>query len=418
MVYKNYKMGSFNLHLIKTNRFKNIRMEIHFRNNINPETIVRRTLAFELLLESSKNYPTKRDIILKCEELYNANIYSKSSKVGNEVISTIVIDFLNPKYTDDDYLSEAIKLPFDIIFNPDIEDDSFNEEKLNTIKMRSIAEVSALKEQPNKYCVLKALEAMDKKSISSLSLLGDEESINKVTPSNIYQEYLSILEHDYIDVFVIGEFDENKIIDLINSHQHFNTIKNHEVTLYVDNKPTKKKKMVKDQGEFSQSHIEFILNANNLTEEETSYTAHLFNHILGGSSLDTRLYQKLRGENSLCYGVKSIYNKYDRLIIISTSVDYKNVSVAKKLIEETISSMKHITESELTKAKQAIITSINMTLDSPTGIISNYLFNAIADLDLIEDRIEKYQRITIKDVENLIKKISINTIYVMEGNHE
>lgn len=418
MVYKNYKMGSFNLHLIKTNRFKNIRMEIHFRNNINPETIVRRTLAFELLLESSKDYPTKRDIILKCEELYNANIYSKSSKVGNEVISTVVIDFLNPKYTDDDYLSEAIKLPFDIIFNPDIEDDSFNEEKLNTIKMRSIAEVSALKEQPNKYCVLKALEAMDKKSISSLSLLGDEESINKVTPSNIYQEYLSILEHDYIDVFVIGEFDENKIIDLINSHQHFNTIKNHEVTLYVDNKPTKKKKMVKDQGEFSQSHIEFILNANNLTEEETSYTAHLFNHILGGSSLDTRLYQKLRGENSLCYGVKSIYNKYDRLIIISTSVDYKNVSVAKKLIEETINSMKHITESELTKAKQAIITSINMTLDSPTGIISNYLFNAIADLDLIEDRIEKYQRITIKDVENLIKKISINTIYVMEGNHE
>lgn len=410
-------MGSFNLHTIKTNRFKNIRMEIHFRNNVDPETLVKRTLLFELLLESSKNYPTKRDIILKCEELYNATLYAKSSKVGNEVINTVVFDFLNPEYTNDDYLSEAIELPFDIIFNPNVDDDLFNEEKLNTIKLRNIAEVSSLKEQPSKYCILKALEVMDKKSVSSLSLLGNEESINRVTPSNIYQEYLNILEHDYVDIFVIGNIDENEIVNLVNQHQHFNTIKTHELTMYVNNKPAKKR-TVKDKSDFTQSHINFIININNLTEEERSYTAHLFNHILGGSSLDTRLYQKLRGENSLCYGVKSIYNKYDRLIIITTSVDHANVGKAKKLIEDTIKGMKSITENELNNAKQAIITSINMTLDSPTQIISNYLFNAIADLDLVEDRIEKYQSITTKDVEKLTNKISINTIYIMEAGHE
>ena len=99
-----------------------------FRNNIDPENIVKRTMLFELLLESSEYYKTKRDLILKCEELYNANIYAETMKVGNEVVSVINYEILDPKYTDDLDLDEALKLPFDIIFNPDINENEFNEE--------------------------------------------------------------------------------------------------------------------------------------------------------------------------------------------------------------------------------------------------------------------------------------------------
>lgn len=417
MVYKNYKMGSFNLHTIKTDRFKNIRMEIHFHNNINPKTIARRTMLFELLLESSEFYPTKRDLVLKCEELYNASVYAKTNKVGNVVISSIIMDFLNPTYTDEDYLSDAISLPFELIFNPDLKDEVFNEEKLNIIKNRSLAEIASLKENPRNYSIHEVLKAMDKSSVSSLNLLGTEDDINQTNTSNIYLEYLNILEHDYVDVFVIGDIDEDKVVDLINKHQHFNTIKNHEIKMYVDNK-VKKKKIKKDKSEYSQTFINYILNINNLTKKETLYTAHLFNHILGGSSLDTRLYSSLRGDNSLCYNIRSIYNKYDKLIIINTSVDPSNTKLACKLIDDAIKTMKHITEDELKKAKQAIITSINMSLDSPENIISNYLFNVIADLDLPEKRIEEYQSITIKDIENIMNKVNINTIHILEGNKE
>ena len=414
---KNYKMGSFNLHTIKTNRFKTIRMEIMFRNNIDKNSIVKRTMLFELLLESSSMYKTKRDLILKCEELYNANIYAETIKVGNEVISSINYEILDPKYTDDLDLEETLKLPFDIVFNPDVSDTEFNEEKLKTIKIRTLAELDALKEEPSKYAIAESLKAMDPKSVSSINILGDKESVNRVNKTNIFEEYMNILEHDYIDIYVIGDIETDKIIDIVNKYQHFNTIKHHDVSLYVDNKIRNRINKVVCKEDLNQSQLIYIMNIVGLTDFETSYVAHIFNHILGGCSLDSRLYQSLRGENSLCYSVSSKYNKYDRLMIISTSIDRNNIKHAKKLIEECIKSMaSKVTDEEVDKAKQAIVNAINVSLDSEHQLISNYFFNEIADLDLIDERIEKYSKVTKEDVINMAKKIKINTIYILEGD--
>lgn len=417
MVYNSYKMGSFNLHTIKTDRFKTIRMEIMFRNNIDPENIVKRTMLFELLLESSEYYKTKRDLILKCEELYNANIYAETMKVGNETVSVINYEILDPKYTDDLDLDEALKLPFDIIFNPDINENEFNEERLETIRIRSLAELDALKEEPSKYAIAESLKAMDRKSVSSINILGDKESINRVNKSNIFEEYMNILEHDYIDIYVIGDIDSNTIIDIVNKYQHFNTIKHHEVSLYVNNKVRSRVNKVEAKEDLTQSQLVYIMNLIGLTDFETSYVSHIFNHILGGNSLDSKLYKNLRNDNSLCYSVSSKYSKYDRLMMISTSIDKDNIKLSKRLIEDSIKSMRtSITEEEVDKARQAIVNAIKVSLDSEHQIISNYFFNEIADLDLVDKRLEEYSKVTKEDVINMAKKIKINTIYVLEGD--
>ena len=159
------------------------------------------------------------------------------------------------------------------------------------------------------------------------------------------------------------------------------------------------------------------MNLNNLSKFETSYVSHIFNHILGGGSLDSRLYKNLRIDNSLCYSVSSNYSKYDRLMIISTSIDKDNIKLAKKLIEDAIKSMgANVSDEEVDIARQAIVNAMKVSLDSEHQIISNYFFNEIADLDLIDKRIEEYAKVTKEDVVNMYKKIKINTIYVLEGD--
>ena len=70
-------------------------------------------------------------------------------------------------------------------------------------------------------------------------------------------------------------------------------------------------------------------------------------------------------------------------------------------------------------AKDAIISSINMSLDMPGRIIDQYLFHNISDLDLIDERISQYKTVSLKDIKIVAKKIKSNTIYVLEGDtHE
>lgn len=420
MIYNVHKCGSYNIHTIKTDKFKNIRMEIIFRNNIDPNTIASRTLLFDLLVESSNKYPTKRDLVLKQELLYNASLYSVSNRIGNQIITSIVMDFLNPKYTKDNYLAEAIRLPFELIFNPLVNNNEFNGQTLENIKTRTIADIKSLYEQPSKLAIKNALKNFDENSISSIDINGTIDSITTISSTSIYKTYLDILKHDYVDIYVIGDFDENKIVDEIVKNAQFNTIKKHELSLEIKNKTRSKNQLVKEKSSFLQSHIVYIYNINNLNDYERKYVFNLYNNILGGSALESKLYQKLRGENSLCYGISSIYQKYDNLLIIYTSVDPNNVNKAQKLIEQTINEMiNNITEDDLNIAKDAIISSINMSLDMPGRIIDQYFFHNISDLDLIDERISQYKTVSLKDIKIVAKKIKSNTIYVLEGDtHE
>lgn len=417
MIYKLHKNGSYNIHTIQTDKFKTIRMEIIFRNNFIPEHAALRTALFETLTENSKYYKTKRELNLKEEELFNAIIYAESTKLGNEVLSSINLEFLNPKYTGEDYISDAIKLPFDLIFNPNIKNNSFDESTLEIIKQRMIAELSSLYEDPKRKAIADALKCMDASSPTSKNLLGTKEEIEEITPANLYKEYEYILKHDYIDVFIIGEFDEDSIINYINEYANFKTIKNHQIDLFVNNKVKNKVKNVVDKCESSQSQIVYIYNTINLTERERKYTMQIYNMILGGGSLETKLSQNLRNKNSLCYGVQSIYNKYDNLLIIMTSVDKDNIEKAKKLIKSSVTEMNSsIKEEELNHAISSSISSINLAYDNESRIIANYLFNYMAELDPMEMRIEEYKNVTLDELSKLNKKIKLNTIYVLEGD--
>ena len=140
--------------------------------------------------------------------------------------------------------------------------------------------------------------------------------------------------------------------------------------------------------------------------------------ILGGGSLETKLAKKLRNDNSLCYNVQSIYNKYDNLLLVITSVDKSNINKAKKLIEAAVMEMSSkVTQDELNHAIGSSLSSISMSLDNQSRIIDNYLFNYMAELDSIDERLEKYREVTLESVMKLGKKIKLNSIYILEGDN-
>ena len=69
MNYELINMGAYNLHLIKTSRFKTITVEVDFRREIQREDITKRAILKEVLLNSNKSFKTEREVILGSENL-------------------------------------------------------------------------------------------------------------------------------------------------------------------------------------------------------------------------------------------------------------------------------------------------------------------------------------------------------------
>ena len=112
------------------------------------------------------------------------------------------------------------------------------------------------------------------------------------------------------------------------------------LSLYVENKCVKKVRNYEELSHFLETNLVQIYNLEHLTDKEKVITMYFYNYLLGGGGLNTKLYQLLREKNSLCYGVKSVYLKYDNLLMIQTSISKNDVSKAVKLIKQAFKEMK------------------------------------------------------------------------------
>mgnify|MGYP003294771421 CR=1 FL=1 len=67
MKYEEFNMGSYNLHIIKTKKFKTITVEVNFRRKLKSDEITIRNLLKSVLLSTNNNF--KRE--LKRDGLYS-----------------------------------------------------------------------------------------------------------------------------------------------------------------------------------------------------------------------------------------------------------------------------------------------------------------------------------------------------------
>ena len=418
MVYKTYKCNSYNIHTIKTDRFKTVHMEIIFRKNIVKEELVNYAFLVDMLMESSKNYPKRKDVITKLEELYKLVVYGTTIKTGNVLSSNFMADFIDPKFIDEeDYLENVIKFIFEMLMNPNATNEEFDLKEFNFVKERLKREIKGIDENPFKSSMRKAIEAMDAMSVTAYPLMGSVEELEGITPGSLYKYYKKLFKDNTCDIFIIGDVDSDNIVSLIQKYFKHRYINSNKLVLRVDNKFKKKITTKEDVSENLQANLVMIYNIGELPEVERHVTMQVFNYIFGSGGLTSKLYKKIREENSLCYNISTLYLKYDELIAIHISLDTANVKRAVSMVKKCLKEMQtgDFLESDLEDAKKSISLALDLTSDNNSSLLNNYVFHEFDNLPLIDERKKSLAKLTKEDVVNVSKKLKLNTIYVLKG---
>ena len=418
MVYKTYKCNSYNIHTIKTDRFKTVHMEIIFRKNIVKEELVNYAFLVDMLMESSKNCPKRKDVITKLEELYKLVVYGTTIKTGNVLSSNFMADFIDPKFIDEeDYLENVIKFIFEMLMNPNATNEEFDLKEFNFVKERLKREIKSIDENPFKSSMRKAIEAMDKSSVTAFPLMGSVEELDDITPSSLYKYYKKLFKDNTCDIFIIGNVDSDNIVSLIQKYFKHRYINTNKLLLRVDNKEKKKVTTKEDVSENLQANLVMIYNIGEQPEVERHVTMQVFNYIFGSGGLTSKLYKRIREENSLCYNISTLYLKYDELIAIHISLDTANVKRAVSMVKKCLKEMQtgDFLDSDLEDAKKSISLALDLTSDNNSSLLNNYVFHEFDNLPLIDERKKSLAKLTKEDVVNVSKKLKLNTIYVLKG---
>ena len=419
MNYKRIEKNNYILHLIETDRFKELNIAVHFSKVYNPNELAHLDLLVKNIVYTSKKYNTKNKIAIKCEELYDTRVSAFTLLNGNIKSFVLNLDLLNPKYVNDKFIDDTIDFYKEVIFNPNVIDGHFNDEYFDMIKSDYIKTLKADKDNASFYAS-KRFDELHLKGTPIYKLFPTVNDVKKVTSKSLYDFYKNLFNGDYkIDIFVHGE-DISKYEKYID--ELFKDVKgNNDNSMFnLVIKRNKKYPFTEkiDVLKYNQSRLYIGYNINNITYHEMFHVLKVYNSILGNMN-DSLLFNNVREKYSLCYSINSSYNMNYPSLIIFAGINKDNYDEARKRIFETIEYMKDKNKvSKLfNEAKESLYTIYNSFYDSVNSQIKHYLLKEFGDIEDIEDIKKGISNVTIDEVIELNNKLSLQTIYLLKGDN-
>ena len=418
MNYEYSDMGAYNLHIIKTNKFKTITVEVNFREKVSSELITMRNVLKSVLLTTNNLYKSERELIKETENLYDLKLVSFNTRIGNYSNLSFKVRFLNERYTEKGMNKDSIELLLNVIFNPDIENNAFKSNILSKVKLKLEKDIKSIKDNKLKYTLFKLLSSVKNKPYS-YNTYGTLEELDKINGSNLYQYYKKVLVDNYIDVFVVGDVDSSEIKNIFKNSFKANTFKKVKKDILVSEiKPRQKLNRIVEYDKANQSQLTILCSLNDLTDFERKYVLLVYNEMLGGSS-NSLLFDTIREKNSYAYYINSLAKAYDNILVIYSGIESDKEADVIKLVKKTLQNISkgEFSDDLLNSSKETIISSIKASKDNPVGIINTYYAKELVNSLLFDDRIENMSKVSREDIINISKKISMHTEYLLIGNY-
>ena len=423
MTYKRIGKYSYNLHIIKTDKFKTVTVLVNFKRKVKKEEITARNMLVNMLCESNSVYKTKREFEIATEDLYSLELRGSNYMSGKYTVMALDITFLNEEYTEPGMLDKSIDFLYNAIFKPNIIKENnvvkFNPENYklsyNVLKTR----IQSIKESPGYYARVRMLENMEPNSYCSYRSDGYIEDLDDLDEAKLYKYYESVLNSDIIDIFVLGNVKESYIEKVISSKfKEIRTFKKPSEKHFV--LPKKRRlipKTVKERLHVNQSKLVLGYKIDKMTDFEFRYVLNVYSYILGGGP-DSKLFKDVREKNSLCYHISSVSSPLYSLLAINAGINKKDFRKTLELIKKDVHKMKKgkFTNDDIMKAKVTYINSLKEIEDSKTGILNLYAGIEYLNSDTIEDRFININKVTMKDVIRLANKVHLDTVYLLEGD--
>ncbi len=416
MEYKKIVNKNNTIHVIDSNRFKEIHIVLYFTKEINLKENALGNLLCPNLTYSSKKYNTKSKIAIRGEELFGAKVMASFGFNGNTQNFIFGLQMLNPKYIEEKYFDESLDFLYEIIMNPNVDNNGFNKEIFDITKKDFINSIKSIKDNPNDYSSLRYDNLMFRNTAIS-KYTPRVKDIEKITNKSLYDFYKTIFNGDYkIDIIIYGE-DALSLVDKVNDK--FGSIKGNSNKYEFDFNVSYEKEETEaiDITKYKQSKLYIGYRLRDLNYHEKQHVLRLYNTILGSMS-DSLLFNYVREKYSLCYSINSSYNRFDPALTIYAGINKNNYEETKQRIFEAMEFMKDekVLKKYINQAKEALNTYINTYYDDIYSQINHYYFYEFELVEDVEELRKNINNVTLKELVDFNKKLELNVIFFMKGD--
>lgn len=417
MKFYDYNINDFNLHVIKTNRFKTVFYSVNIRFDDAKENERYTSLLSRLLIQTSSKFDSVRDINAFCASIYDPSYNVRVLESGSQNILCLTASFVNEKYTEKGMNKKNFEFLSEVLFEPKVINGAFDEEVFKVQKEKLLEFYRTMKDRPQNYAGGRLSEEMQIKKYQVYKLDELIAAIESLTAKDLYEFYKMIMSKGTLDIFVCGDVNPLELKDMFGKLIKFRGTNSGKINHLVKQVTyNEKPNIITEPSSNTQSNLIVGCKCMDLTDFERKYVFVLYSWILGGG-MNSLLNQTVREKNSLCYYIYAVRQNLFESVKIYAGINGEDFEKTYKLIQGEMENMRQGNfSSELFEGvKEIYYNSLIKIEDSQSDLVSNFTSEIFVDNDDVETRRKQMAKVTKEDVMNFASKVHIDTVFLLKG---
>ncbi len=416
---ENNTLDNSNIHInvLPTKKFKTTMVTFKFMAPLDYKTITARSILSKVLVRATQQWPNDKALNRHLSSLYGAYINSFVSKFKDKHVITISLEIANERYLKDStpLFEKGLKTLKELIWNPLIIDEQFNENYVAQEKSLLTKKLEAMIDNKAQYSFLKLMNHMFENEPYKYLATGQVEQIPHVTAKNLYDTYKSMLHNDDCAIYVVGNVDKQNVIDTIQENFNIKPFKFESNTRPEHIDPNKSSKFIIDNDEVDQAKLNLGYRFPTYFGKENYYAFVVLNMMFGGDPSSV-LFNEVREKQSLAYSIHSQIDGKNGFLFVLSGVSASKYEIAKDTILDEFEKLKNgnFDDDKLELAKKIIISHRHESTDRPKSIIELLHNQVLLDKPQSEEEfITAINAVTREDVIKLANEAMLDTIYVL-----
>ncbi len=409
-----------NFRSICDDRFKTVRMSIHFFRPLERENASVNAILPFLLTRACKKYPDYTRLNEHLAELYGAEVDADVEKLGDAQVLSVSVTGLADRYAlnGEKISAELSGLLCSMLFEPPFEDGMFPEEGFEQEKRQMMETLDSEFSDKRLYALHRCVEVMCADEPFGVGRYGSKETIRSLKRENLNEAWLRMIHASKVEILVLGDCDPEPV------YREFSAAFQNLGRACADECPNTVKKTagkpnkVTETSDVAQSKLVMGFRAG-CAEPEKSVPAMTLMSALYGGTPNSKLFLNVREKMSLCYYCSSAFDPLKGILSVQSGVEQKNMERAETEILAQLEDVKKnsFTDDDLNAAKLSLCNSCHTVSDSLDSLEAWYLSRTFSDPGRTpEQEAEMVSAVTREELVSAAQEVALDTVYCLTGN--
>ncbi len=408
------------LRVYNDSRFKQGAVSIQLVRPMCREEAAKNALLSAVLLRGSEKYPDLQAITWRLDELYGASVGTLVRRVGDWQTTGLYCSFLEDRFAlpGDEILRPTLALLGELLLQPKLEAGIFSQDFVESEKRNLVLAIEAQRNDKRAWCAAQLIKHMCREDSFGVPRLGEIEDVKAITAQSLYDHYRRILRESRWEIFYVGSAESGQVRqlcqDMVSGLSRSYLPLPAQTAFVPCQGGAWEEAMDIAQGKLSMG---FVTGAT--IRDGKAFVATQMMNLIFGSGMTSKLFTQVREKLSLCYAISSGYHGSKGILTVNAGMDMEKKDTVRREILRQLEAICQgdISQEELSAAREAMLSSLRATHDSPGSIENYYATAALSGLPYSpEEYMQAVGETTAEQVAEAARNVRLHSEYFLKGD--